>query len=146
MERHREEGSVAGSSEVIVTLGEGSRVDVEIGGHHIHTDQPRADGGDDSAPAPFSLFEASIGTCAGYYVSAFLKARELPRAGVRVRQRLNFDPTTGSLQSVDLQIEVPPDFPEKYRPALVRVAEMCAVKKAIQAQPTFNTTVVSVAA
>jgi putative redox protein len=33
---------------------------------------------------------------------------------------------------------VPPSFPEKYRDALVRVADQCAVKKAIQAQPRFD--------
>ena len=37
-----------------------------------------------------------------------------------------------------LDVEVPPTFPEKYRDALVRVADQCAVKKAIQAQPVFE--------
>lgn len=136
---------MAGSSEVIVTLGGGSKVDVEVGGHLIHTDQSRKDGGDDSAPAPFSLFVASLGTCAGYYVQSFLKARELSTSGVRLRQRLNYDPATRMLKSIDIDIEVPPDFPEKYRSALVHAVDTCAVKRAIQAQPTFATTVVAAA-
>jgi ribosomal protein S12 methylthiotransferase accessory factor len=42
------------------------------------------------------------------------------------------------LARVELDIEVPPTFPERYREALVRVADQCAVKKAIQAQPAFE--------
>jgi ribosomal protein S12 methylthiotransferase accessory factor len=38
---------------------------------------------------------------------------------------------------MDLDIEVPASFPEKYREALVRVADQCSVKKAIQARPEF---------
>ena len=134
---------MAGNSEVVVTLGSGSKVDVEIGGHVIHTDQPHAAGGEDSAPAPFSLFVAAIGTCAGYYVSSFLRARELPTDGVRLRQRLEFDPASRALKGIDIDIEVPADFPEKYRPALIKAVDTCAVKRAIQAQPSFTTKVVA---
>jgi uncharacterized OsmC-like protein len=43
------------------------RVYANYGGFTIETDQPARGGGDDSAPAPFDLFLASIGTCAGIY-------------------------------------------------------------------------------
>jgi hypothetical protein len=43
---------------------------------------------------------------------------------------------TGVLARVEL--EVPQSFPDKYRDALVRVADQRAVKKAIQAQPVFE--------
>ena len=50
---------------------------------------------------------------------------------------MEFDPETGVLSKVAIDIRVPPTFPEKYRDALVRVADGCAVKKAIAAQPQF---------
>jgi putative redox protein len=127
----------SGASEMIVTFPGGKRVDTEAGGHAVRTDQPRDGGGDDSAPAPFGLFLAAIGTCAGIYVLGFCQKRELPTDGIRIRQRNHFDPATGVLARVELDVEVPPSFPEKYRDALVRVADQCAVKKAIQAQPAF---------
>ena len=126
------------SSEMIVTLPGGKRVDTQIGRHVIRTDQPAEGGGEDSAPAPFSLFLASIGTCAGIYVAGFCQKRGLPTEGIRLRQRNHFDPATGVLARVELDIEVPPAFPDKYHDALVRVADQCAVKKAIQAQPVFE--------
>jgi putative redox protein len=129
---------MATTSELIVTFPGGRRVDTELGGHVIRTDQPRTNGGEDSAPSPLNLFLASIGTCAGLYVSAFCQRRELPTDGIRIRQRNAFDPESGVLTRVELDIEVPPSFPEKYRDALVRAADGCAVKKAIGAQPAFE--------
>jgi ribosomal protein S12 methylthiotransferase accessory factor len=126
------------ASEMIVTFPGGKKVDTQIGRHVIRTDQPAAGGGEDSAPSPFNLFLAAIGTCAGIYVVGFCQKRELPTDGIRIRQRNHFDPETGVLARVELDIEVPPSFPEKYKEALVRVADQCAVKKAIQAQPTFE--------
>lgn len=126
------------SSEMIVTFPGGKRVDTRIGAHEIRTDQPVSGGGQDSAPSPFALFLSAIGTCAGIFVAGFCQKRDLPTEGIRIRQRNHFDPDTGVLARVELDIEVPPEFPEKYRDALIRVADQCSVKKAIQAQPVFE--------
>ncbi len=128
----------ASSSEMTVTLPGGKRVDTQIGKHVIRTDQPVDAGGEDGAPPPFHLFLAAIGTCAGIYVAGFCQKRGLPTEGIRLRQRNHFNPETGVLARVELDIEVPPSFPDKYHDALVRVADQCAVKKAIQAQPVFE--------
>ncbi len=126
------------SSEMIVTLPGGKRVDTQIGPHVIRTDQPVAGGGEDSAPAPFDLFLASIGTCAGIFVAGFCQKRGLATDGIRIVQRNHHDPESGALVRCELDVVVPPGFPEKYLEALVRVADQCKVKKAIQAQPVFD--------
>ena len=126
------------SSEMIVTLPGGKRVDMQIGEHVIRTDQPAAGGGEDSAPAPFDLFLASIGTCAGIYVAGFCQKREPPDRGNPDRASGTTSTETGALVRVELDVVVPPGFPEKYLEALVRVADQCKVKKAIQAQPVFE--------
>ena len=129
---------MAAVSEISVTFPGGRRVDASVGNHVVRTDQPRDNGGEDTAPAPFTLFLASIATCAGIYVLGFCQKRDLPTDGIRLRQRMRYDPETGGLAGVDIDIEVPPAFPEKYHQALVRVADQCAVKKAIAAQPRFQ--------
>lgn len=126
------------SSELVVTLPGGKKVDAHLGGHVVRTDQPVSNGGEDSAPSPFDLFLAAIGTCAGIYVAGFCQKRGLPTEGIRLVQRSHLDPETGALARVEIDIELPRGFPEKYRDALVRVADQCAVKKAIQAQPVFD--------
>ncbi len=129
---------MATTSEMIVTLPGGKRVDTQIGKHVIRTDQPVEAGGEDSAPGPFDLFLASIGTCAGIFVAGFCHKRELPTEGIRIAQRNHFDPETKLLTRVELDVVVPQGFPEKYLEALVRVADQCKVKKAIAAQPVFE--------
>ena len=49
--------------------------------------------------------------------------------------------------TIQLEIQVPPEFPEKYYDALVRSAEQCAVKKHFENPPQFEifTNVVEVA-
>src|SRR5690348_18198535 len=57
--------------EARVTFPGGLRVDAEIQGRLIPTEQPPSAGGTGSAPEPFALFAASLGTCAGFYVLRF---------------------------------------------------------------------------
>jgi putative redox protein len=120
--------------EMIIDFPGGARVDAHVGPFTIQTDQPPAA----SAPTPFTLFLASIGTCAGIYVLGFCQQRGLPTDGMRIVQRMEKDPLTGLISNVELEIQVPADFPEKYHSSLVRSAEMCAVKKHLEHPPVFN--------
>ncbi len=125
----------------------GARVDAQYGSFSIKTDQPPIGGGDGSAPTPFSLFLASLGTCAGIYVLGFCRQRNLPVEGIRLVQKMERDPVTHMVSKIDLEIHVPPEFPDKYYGALIRSAEQCAVKKHMERPPAMNvTTVVSAAA
>lgn len=130
---------MAALAEITVTLPGGRRVDARVRGHTVHTDQPKDNGGEDSAPSPFELFLASIGTCAGIFVQGFCASRKLATDRIVIHQRLRYR-DDGVLEAVALELELPPSFPGKYREALVRVVEQCSVKKAIAAQPAFRVT------
>lgn len=130
--------------EMIVTFPGGARVDASFGPFAVQTDQPPQAGGEGSAPAPFQLFLASIATCAEIYVLGFCKQRGLPTDGIRIVQRVEGDRATGMVGKVELDIQVPPEFPAKYHAALVRAANQCAVKKHLETPPRFEVrTVVS---
>lgn len=45
---------------------------------------------------------------------------------------------TDMVGKIDLEIQVPPGFPEKYLPSLIRSAELCAVKKHLENPPKFD--------
>lgn len=126
--------------EMDITFPGGARVDAQFGPYTVKTDQPPMGGGEGSAPTPFAVFLASIGTCAGIYVLGFLRQRGLSAEGVRIRQRMHSNPVTGMVGQIDLEIEVPEDFPEKYRDSLIRSASLCAVKKHFETPPSFNIT------
>ncbi len=124
--------------EMVVDFPGGARVDAHFGSYTIKTDQPPMGGGEGSAPTPFLTFLASLGTCAGIYVLGFCRNRGLPTDDIRIVQRIHTNSMNGMVENVELEIQVPPAFPEKYYPALVRSAEQCAVKKVLENPPVFD--------
>ena len=110
----------------------GARVNASFGPHTIITDQ------DGSAPTPFATFLASLGTCAGIYVLGFCQQRSLPSEGIQIIQRVHQNPFSGMVDKIDLEIQVPSTFPERYHEALIRSANLCAVKKHMENPPQFD--------
>ena len=122
--------------EILIDFPGGSRVDAHFGKFTIPTDQPPVA----SAPTPFEVFLSSIATCAGIYVLGFCQQRGLSTEGIQIVQRIHPNPLTGMIEQIDLEILVPPTFPEKYRDSLVRAAELCKVKKHLEKPPMFKVT------
>lgn len=107
-------------------------------GHSIKTDQPLDNGGGDSAPSPFDLYMASIGTCAAIYVKSFCDKRGIPTEGIRIFQNITWNEKEDIPTDITIDIQLPTDFPEKYRESVVSVAELCKVKKSIANPPVFR--------
>ncbi len=116
----------------------GKKVYADFGEHTIKTDQPVRGGGEDSAPAPFDLFLASMGTCAGIYVLGFCQQRGIDTEGMTMTQSLDYNPVTRLVSSVNLTISLPSGFPEKYKSAVINAANLCAVKKHLATPPEFQ--------
>jgi ribosomal protein S12 methylthiotransferase accessory factor len=124
--------------DMIIDFPGGARVDAHFGPYTVATDQPPPGGGAGSAATPFDTFLASLGACAGIYVLGFCRQRGLPTDGIRLVQRHETDPQTHMVTGITLEIELPPDFPEKYKPAVIRAAEQCKVKKHLERPPAFH--------
>ncbi len=107
-------------------------------GHTIKTDQPLDNGGGNTAPAPFDLFMASIGTCAGIYVKSFCDRRNIPTDNIRIFQDVEYSNKTHLPANVTIDIKLPADFPEKYKDAVMNSADLCAVKRSIFDPPAFR--------
>jgi ribosomal protein S12 methylthiotransferase accessory factor len=116
----------------------GQRVDAAYKEFVIATDQSTKQDGDGSAPEPYDYFLASLATCAGIYVLRFCQKRDISTDGIRLRQSWERDEKTKKICDIRIEIEVPPEFPEKYHSALVRSANQCAVKKTIEDPPGFH--------
>ena len=121
----------------------GKRVYADYGGFTIQTDQPARSGGEGSAPAPFDLFLASIGTCAGIYALGFMQQRGIDPEGSKLIMRSHYNPTIGLIDEIVLELKTPPGFPDKYRDAIINAMELCAVKKHLQQPPAFAVTTVA---
>jgi len=123
-----------------VTLPGGKKVVALYKGFEIATDQPKHQGGDESAPSPFDLFLASIGTCAGIYVQSFCERRGIPYEEIEIIQTMETNPETRLPEKFNLEIILPAGFPEKYKDSVINAAELCLVKKTIARAPEFNVT------
>ena len=120
-----------------VTFPGGKRVDASYDGFTIATDQAVDSGGGGAVPEPFDYFLASIATCVGIYVLGFCQKREIPYEDVRIVQSWERDDEGKRIATIRIAIEVPPDFPDKYHKALIRAANQCSVKKAMENPPEF---------
>lgn len=116
----------------------GLAVEADLDGHTVRTDQPQPVGGGGSAPSPFDLFLASIGTCAGYYALQFCLARGLPTEGVTLKLTAEKDPAVKRVTRVAIEIDLPPDFPSRYREAIIRATDQCSVKKHLLNPPEIE--------
>jgi len=121
-----------------ITFHGGKKVHAEYNGFTHKTDQPAANGGENTAPSPFDLFLAALGTCAGFYVLSFCQQRGIDMAGIELRQGMERDPQTHLIGRIDIEIVLPASFPEKYRAAVVQAAQQCTVKKHLENPPSFH--------
>lgn len=112
-------------------------VEADVDGRRVRTDQPLP-WGDDSAPAPFDLFLASIATCMGYYALRFCQERRIPTEGLGLSLETVEDEARKRVSAIRAALTLPPGFPEKYRGAIGRAVDQCAVKKHVLEPPAFE--------
>ena len=124
--------------DIEVYFEEGAKVNARMGKHVVKTDQKEQGGGLDSAPAPFDYFLISLATCAGIYVKVFCDKRGIDSSKIRILQKHRNDPVSRKLVGIDLEILLPDDFPEKYREAVIKSADQCAVKRYLKAPPEIE--------
>ena len=121
-----------------ITFPGGVQVNAQFNGFEIATDQPEKNGGQNSAPSPFDFFLASLGTCAGFFALRFCQQRELSTDGLRLQLTTKHNADTKRLDRVEITMQLPKDFPEKYRSAIIRATDQCAVKKALLDPPEIE--------
>jgi putative redox protein len=123
---------------VLVRFPGGKKVVAEYKGFRIETDQPKTAGGGGSAPSPFDLFLASLATCSGYYVLSFCEKREIPASDITLSLSAKRDAETHRIERIELAVDLPATFPDKYVDACVAAASQCAVKKLLVNPPEIT--------
>lgn len=100
---------------------------VRLGEHELLFDQPHpVPFGRDLGPSPLAVLAAAVGGCAHYFVAAYLQARQLPVADLRVHVAVDKvkDPTP-RFGTLSMRVEVPSGLsPEQLR-AVERVVKSC---------------------
>ena len=118
-----------------ITFPGGVQVNAQFNGFEVASDQPARNGGESTAPSPFDFFLASLGTCAGFFALRFCQQRELSTEGLSLLLTTEHNAESKRLDRVAITMQLPNDFPEKYRNAIIRATDQCAVKKALLDPP-----------
>lgn len=123
--------------DIKVTFDGKKKVNALVGNHIVKTDQPVYGGGENTAVSPYELFLASMATCAGIYVKGFCDNRGINTLGITLTQSHEFD-EKGFAKKIDIIINLPKDFPEKYIDSVIHVANLCKVKQQLASPPQMS--------
>lgn len=118
---------------------ENKKLKASFDGFEVIAGQPISNGGDNSFPSPFDYFPAATALCAAYYARVFCEKRDLDISGIKVTQKMEKIETDSAKRKITIELDLPDNFPKKYHKALVATVESCAVKKAIENNPVFET-------
>jgi putative redox protein len=123
--------------ETTVSFPGGVAVRATIGSHTVDTDQPLPVGGD-AAMSPFDLFFASIGTCMGFYALRFCQERGIATDGLALKVDAQRGEDGKRVVTIRADLQLPSEFPEKYKEAIRRAVDHCAVKRVLMDPPEFE--------
>ncbi|MCB2145082.1 MAG: OsmC family protein [Deltaproteobacteria bacterium] len=126
--------------EMQINFPGGKRVTSTYKGFTVETDQPQSEGGNGSAPEPYDLFLSSLGTCAGVYIVYFCESRGIPTEDISMTLSFERNEKSHLMEKIAISIHLPPEFPKKYRKAVIRAAEMCTVKRTMTHPPEILVT------
>ena len=110
----------------------GTRYEITSGNHRVITDQPVADGGQDTGMSPVELFVGSMASCVGYFVGRFCSRHDIPLDGLKEALR---DSYYGKFAT-----HVPHRITPELKDKLLRVAHGCTVHQSIVVTPNISIT------
>lgn len=107
------------------------KVDVNFKEFHVKTDQAIKNEGDGTAPEPFDLFLSSLAACAGFYAKSFCDTRNINSDHMSLSQEVYFKKGQKLIDEIKITLKVNKCFPEKYKAAIIKSMDQCAVKNQI---------------
>ena len=128
-------------SEVVVTSQKNLQNEVRYGvGHAFTTDEPRAAGGDDAGPDPYTLLLGALGSCISMTVHLYARRKQWPVETVTVRLRQNrihakdcqdCKDQEGFIHRIERLITVTGELSEEQHARLQEIAHKCPVHKTL---------------
>lgn len=104
--------------------------------HTIASDQPADNGGFDEGMTPPELLLASLGSCAAFYASQYLRKFKLATEGTRVRITADKvkDPTA-RIDNFRIEIETPLELTNQHRAGVERAVHHCLIHNTLLHPP-----------
>lgn len=110
---------------IVVTHDGGQRFIALVRSHQVIMDQPPHAGGADTGPMPLEMLGVSLGACIALYVTRFLEARQVPRAGMRVEVEQVSAKNPSRVSHFVARVVLPAPLPPGYGEMLEHVVKAC---------------------
>ncbi len=106
--------------------------------HTVASDQPEENGGYDEGMTPPELMLASLGSCAGYYASQYLRKKALATEGTRIR--VTADKMTGParLDNFRIEVRVPVACGDEHRKGVEDAVHHCLIHNTLLHPPKIT--------
>src|ERR1017187_9188141 len=124
--------------EVNINLLGDVKFEVAARKHSLVCDQPAENGGSDEGMTPPELLLASLGTCAAYYASAYLRKRGLPLDGVEVRVTAGKAGPPARLDNFVIEDKVPVALSEADRAGMDQAVHPCLIYNPLLHSPAIQ--------
>lgn len=132
--------------ETKITYMDGVRFQVAARNHEIASDQPLENGGTDRGMTPPELLLASLGTCVAYYAAEYLRARNVPPAGLTVTVTAEKAQNPTRLTDFRIGLSVHGLGDQRHRDGILRAAKNCLIHNTLLHAPTIDVEIESNAA
>jgi putative redox protein len=113
---------------------------VEVREHTVPADEPKKQGGDDSAPSPQELLAAALASCTAITMEMYAERKgwELGDLSVDV----NYEPAQrGSPTRFSMVVNFPKELPEDQRERLMQIGAKCPVHRVLEGEVMFEESV-----
>jgi len=127
-------------SEVVVTSQENLQNEVRYHGGAFITDEPRAAGGDDAGPDPYTLLLGALGSCISMTVCLYARRKQWPVETVTVRLRHNrkhakdcqeCKDKEGFIHHIQRAVTITGELSDEQEARLQEIAHKCPVHKTL---------------
>jgi putative redox protein len=115
------------------------RYEVVARNHRAICDQPAENGGSDSGMSPPEFLLASLATCAAYYATQYLKARNLPQQ-LKVRVSAEKAQQPPRLSSFGIEMATA-GLDQRHEAGLLRSVKACLIHNTLLGQPHIETVI-----
>ncbi len=113
------------------------RHDIEIGRHHLTSDEPEERGGTDEGPSPQQLLAASLASCTAITMEMYARRKGWDIGEVAVD--VDYEPAQrGSPTKFKMEVRLPKELPEEQRERLMQIAAKCPVHRTLEGEVMFD--------
>ncbi|MFL5848296.1 MAG: OsmC family protein [Solirubrobacteraceae bacterium] len=111
--------------------------EIDIREHHVVSDEPEENGGEDSGPSPQELLAASLASCTAITMEMYAQRKGWDIGDLVVD--VNYEPAQrGSPTKFQMAVKLPKELPEEQREKMMQIAAKCPVHRTLEGEVMFE--------